>query len=236
MGHLFRINSKDSGTKTTIVDWSNANSTPYDKGYVDKIDDTTTTQREITSIPSPFARIELVKEAFGKIVRDSVSGLSPKNILKLLHGNSIYHKMVSDTLDIAQIFFSYPSMEDKVEIIVWDKAKQIADLLSSSNDAHRIVGKTLDMFFSQDSMGNDPYNFGKMKNIYILRYKGPGHRQMHIIGATSPATLFFSTANDESAISKHLCFGTDYAFDTEYASLDMRDPEFIKYLFTFRYS
>lgn len=236
MGHLFRINSKDSGTKTTIVDWSNANSTPYDKGYVDKIDDTTTTQREITSIPSPFARIELVKEAFGKIVRDSVSGLSPKNILELLHGNSIYHKMVSDTLDIAQIFFSYPSMEDKVEIIVWDKAKQIADLLSSSNDAHRIVGKTLDMFFSQDSMGNDPYNFGKMKNIYILRYKGPGHRQMHIIGATSPATLFFSTANDESAISKHLCFGTDYAFDTEYASLDMRDPEFIKYLFTFRYS
>ena len=38
---------------------------------------------------------------------------------------------------------------------------------------------------------------------------------MHIIGATSPATLFFSTANNESAISKELCFGTDYAFEED---------------------
>lgn len=236
MGHLFRITPNAGSANTTIVDWSNANSTPYDKGYVDEIDDTTTTQREITSIPSPFARIELVKEAFGKIVRESVSGLATNDILSSLHGNSIYHKMVSDTLDVAQIFFSYPSMQDKVEIIVWDKTKQVQNLLNSPNVAHKIVGKTLDMFFSQDSKGNDPYNFGKMKNLYILRYKGPGHRQMHIIGATSPATLFFSTANDESAISQYLCFGTDYAFDKEYASLDMRDPEFIKYLFAFRYS
>ena len=59
---------------------------------------------------------------------------------------------------------------------------------------------------------------------------------MHIIGATSPATLFFSTANNESAISKELCFGTDYAFDSNYSSLDQRDPKFLKYMFAFRYS
>lgn len=236
MGHLFRIISKNGGSSTTIVDWSDTTATPYDKGYVDNIDDTTTTQNEITSIPSPFARIELVKEAFGKIVRESVAGLTNSKLKDLLHGNTIYHKMVSDSLDVAHLFFSYPSIKDMVEIIVWDKDKQITELLNSNNESHRIVGKTLEMFFNQDSKGNDPYNFGKMKNIYILRYKGPGHRQMHIIGATSPATLFFSTANDESSISKHLCFGSDYAFDTEYASLDQRDPEFIKYLFTFRYS
>ena len=57
MGHLFRLISKASGSSTTIVDWSEATATPYDKGYVDKIDDTTTTQKEITSIPSPFARV-----------------------------------------------------------------------------------------------------------------------------------------------------------------------------------
>ena len=62
------------------------------------------------------------------------------------------------------------------------------------------------MFFEQDSKGKDPYNFGKMQNIYILKYIGPSQKPMHIIGATSPATLFFSTANDESAISKFLCF------------------------------
>ena len=236
MGHLFRLISKESGSSTTIVDWSEATATPYDKGYVDKIDDTTTTQKEITSIPSPFARVELVKEAFGKIVRESVVGLTNSKIKDLLHGNSIYHQMVSDSLDVAQIFFSYPSMKDTIEIIVWDKNKHIAELLNSDNESHKIVGKTLEMFFNQDSKGNDPYNFGMMKNSYILRYKGPGHRHMHIIGATSPATLFYSTANDESSISKYLCFGTDYAFDKKYASLDQRDPEFIKYLFTFRYS
>lgn len=233
MGHLFRINQQ--GTSVT-VDWSTTASTPYDNANVAKIPDTTTAQKEITSIPSPFARIELVKEAFRKVAGQSISGLSVAEVETRLHGNSIYHKMVSDSLDVGQIFFNYPSMKDKVDIVVWDKKQQLQLLLSSNNPAHQNVGKTLDMFFDQDAKGNDPYNFGKMQNLYILKYKGIGQRQMHIIGATSPATLFFSTANDESSISKQLCFGTDYAFDAAYASLDQRDKEYIKYLFTFKYS
>ena len=233
MGHLFRINQQGA---SVIVDWSTTASTPYDSASVAKISDTTTTQKEITSIPSPFARIELVKEAFRKVAGQSISGLSVAEVAARLHGNSIYHKMVSDSLDVGQIFFNYPSMKDKVDIVVWDKKQQLQLLLSSNNPAHQNVGKTLDMFFDQDAKGNDPYNFGKMQNLYILKYKGIGQRQMHIIGATSPATLFFSTANDESSISKQLCFGTDYAFDNAYASLDQRDKEYIKYLFTFKYS
>lgn len=236
MGYLFRINKTDGNQATTIVDWSNSPKTPYDHGFVDKIKDSTTTQKEITSIPSPFARIELVKEAFGKIVPESITKYSSSQVAELLHGNSIYHKMVSDSLDVAQIFFCYPSMKDKVEIKVWDKNVCLNQLENSNEKAHKILGSTLRMFFAQDSRGDDPYNFGKMQNIYILRYIGPGQRPMHIIGATSPATLFFSTANDESAISQYLCFGTDYAFDKDYASLDQRDPEFIKYFFTLKYS
>lgn len=236
MGHLFRINPQGGNPNTTIVDWSNTTNTPYNKGFVDAIADTTTTQKEITSIPSPFARIELVKESFGKIVRGSINNMSMAQVQSLLHGDSIYHKMVSDSLDVAQIFFSYPSMKDKIDIIVWEKSSQIQQLMQSTNGTHNIVGKTLQMFLDQDGKGSDPYNFGKMQNIYILKYKGIGQKQMHIIGATSPATLFFSTANDESSISKELCFGTDYAFDTKYSSLDQRDPEFIKYLFAFKYS
>lgn len=236
MAHIFRINKTDGSSKSTIVDWSNAAKSTYDHGYVDKIQDSTTTQKEITSIPSPFARIELVKEAFGKIVPNSLASYSVQQVEALLHGNSIYHKMVSDTLDVAQIFFSYPSMQDKVEIKVWDKDKCLSELQNSKVAAHRLLGETLSMFFAQDSKGDDPYNFGKMKNMYILKYIGSGHSHMHIIGATSPATLFFSTANDESSISKQLCFGTDYAFDAAYASLDQRDTEFLKYLFTLMYS
>ena len=236
MAHIFRINKLSGSSKSTIVDWSSAPRTTYDHGYVDKIQDSTTTQKEITSIPSPFARIELVKEAFGKIVPNSLASYDDSEILEKLHGTTIYHKMVSDSLDVAQIFFTYPSMKDKIEIKVWQKDKCISELINSNNKSHRVLGETLDMYFSQDAQGSDPYNFGKMQNIYILKYVGPGQRNMHIIGATSPATLFFSTANDESAISKNLCFGVDYAFDDEYASLDQRDPEFLKYIFTLKYS
>ena len=235
MGHIFRINKGATGTTSTIVDWSISARSTYDHGFVDKIQDSTTTQKEITSIPSPFARIELVKEAFAKVIKGSINDLSVDEVKDMLHGNTIYHKMVSDSLDVGQIFFNYPSMKDKVEIKVWD-INCINELLASPNKTHQIYGKSLQMFFQQDSMGTDPYNFGKMRNIYILKYIGPSQKPMHIIGATSPATLFFSTANDESAISQYLRFGEDKPFDNEYASLDRRDPEYLKYLFTIKYS
>ena len=77
--------------------------------------------------------------------------------------------MVSDSLDVGQIFFNYPSMKDRVEIKVWNK-KNIDELLNSSNTSHKTYGKSLKMFFEQDGKGSDPYNFGKMQNIYILKY------------------------------------------------------------------
>lgn len=236
MGYIFRINKDGGKNASTIVDWSTTSATTYNNGYVAAIADTTTTQKEITSIPSPFARIELVKEAFNKVAPKTIAGMSVQQVLQCLHGNTIYHKMVSDTLDVAQLFFSFPSFNNKLDIIVWQPLKDIQALCNSSSEVHKIVGKALDMFLKQDAMGNDPYNFGKMNNIYILKYKGPGQKPMHIIGATSPATLFFSTANNEIAISKQLCLGTNYAFDNKYASLDQRDPDFLKYLYTFRFS
>ena len=237
MGHIFRIKKAGTAsTKSTIVDWSNSTATTYNHGYVDQISDATTTQNEITSIPSPFARIELVKEAFGKIIPETLNQLTVDEVKNYLSGNTIYHKMVSDSLDVAQIFFSYPTMQDKFDIVVWNKNQELQKLKISPNPNHQIVGKTLEMFLNQDALGADPYNFGKMQNIYILKYKGPGQKQMHIVGATSPATLFFSTANDETDISSNICFGTDYAFDSAYSSLDKRDSEFLKYIFAFKFS
>lgn len=235
MGYLFRISKGASETSNTIVDWSNTSLSTYHYGFVNKIEDTTSTQNEITSIPSPFARIELVKEAFRKVVGESINNLSSEEIANRLHGTTIYHKMVSDSLDVGQIFFNYPSMKDRIEIKMWSN-RDITDLIDSDNPSHSAYGRSLKMFFEQDSKGSDPYNFGKMQNIYILRYIGPGQKQMHIIGATSPATLFFSTANDESDISRYLSFGTDHAFDKAYGALDQRDPEYLKYFFTLKYS
>ncbi len=177
-----------------------------------------TAKKEITSIPSPFARIDLTKTAFREVLRT-----------QQIDGNTIYHKLVSDSLDIGEIFFNYDKLSDKLEIIVWDREQEIEALKNSSTEGHRILGRTLEMFLKQDAAS---YNFDKMQRIYLLNYKGKNRpANMNIIGATSPATLFVCSANDLRYASEELkSSGKDKPFDDEYAPLYKRDIEFQKYL------
>ena len=179
MGKIFRLHT---GGKNTISHWDE--STQMGRMAIDSIPDPidATNKYEITSIPSPFARMDLVKQAF-KIVAETN-----------LDGTTAYHKLVSDSLDVGQIFFNIEKYRKQVEIIVWDKTTDLADLLQSDNEAHQRLGKTYDTFLQQDAQ---EYNFNLMDCIYLLNYIDPSsHKEMDIIGATSPATLFFTTAND----------------------------------------
>lgn len=187
MAKVFRLHSG----KDTIVDWQN--SSVYGSDAISKIVDPNggTASKEITSIPSPFARIDIVKNAF-KIVSDT----------KNLDGDTIYNKAVSDSLDVGEIFFNIDKLRDKVQIIVWDLENDLDALLKSKNDAHRTLGETIDMYMKQDATA---YNFDKLKRIYLLNYIGPGKtHQMNIIGATSPCTLFFSSANNLQFVANNI--------------------------------
>ena len=212
------------GRIDTLKDWGN--STVYGKNDIDSIQDPTNAsdKHEITSIPSPFARIALVKEAFEKVA-------SSGNLDGAIDNNgqvipTIYHKMVSDALDVGQLFFNYSNFSGKLDIVVWDRTQDLASL----QQTHRIVGTALDMYLQQDAAA---FNFNNLTQIFLLRYKGPGAKtQMDIIGATSPRTLFFSSANDFSHISQHLPFGNgDYPFDGAYCPLYKRDFAYVQYLF-----
>lgn len=220
MGKVFRLHTNGFGT---ISHWQN--SSPYGSSVIQNIEDPegSTAKKEITSIPSPFARIDLVKTAFQQV-----------SLLKDLDGNTIFHKMVSDTLDVAEIFFNIEKLSDKFEIISWDIQNSINSLISGS-EGHQRVGATLKMFLGQD--GAD-YNFNQASNIYLLRYKGGlMNSDCDIVGATSPATLFFCSANDLSYISNEVSFdGKDRPFDKDYQPLYKRDYEFIKYLFALKAS
>ena len=183
-----------------------------------------TASKEITSIPSPFARIDLVKEAFGFV---NTMGLS---------GKTIHHKMVSHALDVAQMFFNYDTLKKAklLDMVKWDKAN-VLTLKNSSNPKERLFGRTLELFLDQDAT---TYNFNKLKSIFMLNYIGPGSpKQFSIIGATSPATLFFTSANDNNCVSKHITFGTHKALDPNvFVKLSKRDPNFIKYMYDLRAS
>ena len=212
MGKVFRLHTGDDN----LIGWGE--SSAYGNTAIREIKDPNgaTSKKEITSIPSPFARMDLVKTAF-KVVIES----------KELDGDSIHHKLVSDCFDVGEIFFYIDKFRDKVRIIVWDKKKDLQALLESDNDRHSLFGETLRLYLEQDA---DAFNFKDLERIYLLDYTGPDKPgQVNIIGATSPATFFFTSANNLSYVSKHISFGKDRPFDEEFQPLYKRDFDYQMY-------
>jgi hypothetical protein len=172
-----------------------------------------------TAIPSPFARIDLVKTAFRNIAK------SPNLKAYTKDGNVVSgkddEKLVSDALDLAEILFNIDIIKVKIKIIVWDKEAEIEKLKNSSNKGHRQLAETLELYLHQDK---EAYNFDLLKRLYLIEYN---HK---IIGCTSPSTLFFVTANDLSHAQIKLT-KNDVTFDDEYTPLYERDSEFQKYFY-----
>lgn len=160
-----------------------------------------------TSIPSPFARIALVKTAFNEVANHQEKALAS------------YQKIVSDSLDVAEIFFTFDKWRNKIEIIKWDKNEDLKKLKTG----HQQLYKTLKTFLDNDA---EVYNFDKMKCIYILKYKPTGK----MIGATSPCTLFFSSANDLSDLDVQL--NNEHKAFNGMTPLHKRSWDFQKYLYT----
>lgn len=175
--YIFRLqNEGDFGLVNTIEHWGVSNM--YGEKQRNAIKSSNEeSENQPTSIPSPFARIALVKTAFAEVAAYGD---------KALHS---YQKIVSDTLDIAEIFFTLNKWKSKgvIEVITWNKSINLSEL--SNNVTQKILYKTLDTFLKNDAI---TYNFDKLECIYILKHKATGE----MIGATSPSTLFFSSAND----------------------------------------
>ena len=108
MSKIFRLGEGSN----TYTDWNESPSFPYNSNNRKKIQDPdgATAKKEITSIPSPFARIDLVKNAFREVCES-----------KDLDGQTIFHKMVSDAFDIGEIFYNIERFNDKIEFITWNR-------------------------------------------------------------------------------------------------------------------
>lgn len=223
MSKIFRLYK---GGTNTYEGWNNSPSFPYNSANRDTIEDPDgdSSRHEITSIPSPFARIDLIKTAFKEVCK-----VNKKTQQFNLDGNTIFHKMVSDVLDIGEIFFNIDKYKGKVEILTWNASNMISELMFDENSSHHCLADALDKYFKSDSK---VYNFDKVKNVYLLNYiNGPD--ELNIIGATSPATLFFSSANELDYV-KDIYFNEDRPFDKDYQPLYKRDFEYIKMWFALR--
>ena len=186
--------------------------------------------KEITSIPSPFARMDLVRQAF-KYVNKKVDDNTDN-----FEGSTIYHRLVSDALDVGEIFFNFDKYNKDFKLVKWD-IRNLDELIKSDSQEACLWGNTLNLFINPDKNNSN----GEWNYIYILKYIGKGAPSKsaldgHIIGATSPYTLFFTPARDLSYVSNNVLFegeGNDKAdrpFDGCFTPLYKRDREYIKYL------
>jgi hypothetical protein len=214
------------GGAQTYQGWNASSTTPYNNTAIDTIKDPNgaVSNKEITSIPSPFARIDLIKTAFEEINR-ACNGLQDNALRAELNKSTIYHKMVSDSLDIGEIFFNFDKYKDKLQIIAWNPGNLLKQFKTAVTSGQQCYADALKTYWIADA---NVYNFNKVKNIYILNYKN-GPNPINIIGATSPATLFFSNANNLSYVND-IQFGQDKPFDGIYQPLYKRDPKYIEYL------
>ena len=178
----------------------------------------------ITSVPTPFASFELARNAFENC--GAVNRNGSNNIV----GDSIYHKIVSFSLDTLEIFFNFNKLSSMFEIIPWNASTQIASLLQSPAIAHQRLGQTLSLYLNQDAQA---FNFSQNAVFYLLNYKN-GPAPLNIVGGTSTTSLAVASTNDLSYVRVPLS-GNHNAYDanpTAFRSLIKRDQEFIKYVWT----
>ena len=205
----------------TASDWHTKGESGYTKNEIENIDDPAAgSTKEITSIPSPLARLHLFENAF-----QSITDKARKGNLSGLDGKSKYHQLVSDSFDTAEVFFNFKIFHNppkrKLKIVKWNKDEQMVNL--ESNSDHRLFAETIELFINQDSKES---NFHEMRNLYFL------YCQNELIGSSSPSTLFFAAHNDGFHLADlGLKQGNHNLFDSNPMPLYARPLPFLRYLY-----
>jgi hypothetical protein len=176
-----------------------------------------------TAIPSPLARMELFDTAFNILSSDSVP----------LEGNTIYHQLVSDCLDVFQLLFNVRKDDIGVGKKIWFKEWKVQeniDKLKGKGEKHPnyLLGRSFEQIFS-DRENNGFANTG---SIFLIYYEN------ELLGGTSPLTLFFTSPNWSRKIKDGVIANVpqstdgDVFFDQDLRPLHSRDEAFVKYLVT----
>lgn len=158
-----------------------------------------------TAIPSPFAQLDLVKNAFAALSNPH------------LRGAAMNERLVSNALDVAQLFFDYENHKAQLRIVRWNRDEQLATLTASPD--HRLYGETLKLFLESDKV----YNFDDLTDWYILMWDG------HVVGATSPASIVMA-APLEAPIEEIKVEQGVSLFSSD-RPLWQRDDDFVFYMF-----
>lgn len=158
-----------------------------------------------TAIPSPFAQLDLVKNAFAQLANPN------------LRGAVMNERLVSNALDVMQLFFDFENHKDYLRIVRWNRDEQLAAL--KANPHHRLYGETLELFLASDKV----YNFDDLQDWYIIMYDN------RVLGGTSPASLVMAAPVSASIEDIRVEQGiTLFSIDRP---LWQRDEDFVFYMY-----
>ena len=207
--YVFRIQGKNQiGDLSNAISHWGASNQYNDKQINAILSSNPHSFKQPTSIPSPFARFFLAKTAFEEVAKNKDKALMS------------YQKIVSDCLDVAELFIFYPKWANIIEIIEWRPKEQLEILKAKSPKLH----KTFDLFFKNDK---ELLNFNPEHSIYIIQKKSG-----EVLGSTSPATVFLSPPYSEKSRFKDLKLGNDrILFDEKICHINERSQDFIKILY-----
>lgn len=163
------------------------------------------------SIPSPFARVELINDAFRWVAKNGIDGSTSQ------------HMLVSEALDIGQLLFSIRKFSSEVAVYEYNIKSRIQEAFGRNHPNHKSISQTFDTFFTQD---NTTLGFNEHSKIFLIYYR------KELIGSTSPRSLYLSapiTQKTKDAIVSEGSHGKFFASNP--VSLLKREWGFIKYIY-----
>lgn len=138
--------------------------------------------RSLNAIPSPLSRMHLFESAFELLDKDESNNTT--------NSGDTFQKIVSDCLDVFELIYNWNNhLRDgkKLSIIKWNIENEIG-ILKGSNQKHKLLGETLEVFLKDESFEN-------CEDIFIIKLDNK------VIAGSSPFTGFFTTPNDLSNIN-----------------------------------
>jgi len=171
--------------------WNPYESNPYNDDALEKIKETIGDYEiPVTSIPSPFAQLHLFETAFNSIIEKYKVTNDPS----VFKGNTTYHRLISECLDVYEMLFLYDTLKlaGKIKITTWDFQSRINSLKESSRDGIRTFGDVLQLYIKTYNSENRYTENGIKDPFYsftIILYNNEA------LAGTSPITGFFTTGN-----------------------------------------
>lgn len=182
------LNIVDRGTKGS--EWVAENEALTPEHLDDVIEQRTDNSGALNSLPTPFARFFVAREAFRRVTEEY---LNPQNTLK--QAGFAYKQLVSDILDVYELLFNIKYHKnqwrngEKIELREWDAA----------SDMEYVKGK-MPTFYNAIK---DYYNTDIAQDkLYFLVYTENG--KDYLLACSSPITGFITPPDmDKSQITEN---------------------------------